>query len=98
MRYQKGFLSLIIVFSFVFSLSATGFADEIVVGFSGPLSGPAAEYGQDCVNGVDMAVKDLNAAGGITVKGQKYTFKLDRLDDRTDPTQAVNKCPPVSFQ
>jgi branched-chain amino acid transport system substrate-binding protein len=90
MKYQKGILSLFMAFAFVFSLSAAGWADEIVLGFSGPLSGPAAEYGQDCVNGVDMAVKELNAAGGITVKGKKYTFKLDRLDDRTDPTQAVN--------
>lgn len=75
----------------VFSLSAgTSLANEIVVGFSGPLSGPAAEYGQDIVSGIDMAVKELNAAGGITVAGKKYTFKLERLDDRADPVQAVN--------
>ena len=65
-------------------------ADEIVVGFSGPLSGPAAEYGQDIVSGIDMAVKEINAAGGITVAGKKYTFRLERLDDRADPVQAVN--------
>ena len=65
-------------------------SDEVVIGYSGPLSGPAAEYGQDCVNGVDMAVKEINATGGITVKGKKYTFRLERLDDRVDPTQAVN--------
>ncbi|MDY0095671.1 MAG: ABC transporter substrate-binding protein [Candidatus Vecturithrix sp.] len=63
---------------------------EIVIGYTGPLSGPGAEYGQDVFTGVDMAVKDLNAAGGIMVKGQKYTFKLEKLDDRLDPTQAVN--------
>lgn len=65
-------------------------AEDVVIGYSGPLSGPAAEYGQDNVNGVDMAIKDLNARGGITVKGTKYTFRLERLDDRTDPTQVVN--------
>jgi len=65
-------------------------ANEIVVGFSGPLSGPAAEYGQDIVSGIDMAVKEINAAGGITVAGKKYTFRLERLDDRADPVQAVN--------
>jgi branched-chain amino acid transport system substrate-binding protein len=70
--------------------SMTALADEIVVGYTGPLSGPAAEYGQDCLNGVDMAVKELNAAGGISVKGKKYTFRLEKLDDRTDPTQALN--------
>ncbi|MEW6184658.1 MAG: ABC transporter substrate-binding protein [Thermodesulfobacteriota bacterium] len=65
-------------------------AQEVVIGYTAPLSGPAAEYGQDCVNGVDMAINEINKSGGITVKGKKYTFKLEKLDDRIDPTQAVN--------
>lgn len=74
----------------VFAWSMPGTAAEIFIGYTGPLSGPGAEYGQDILNGVDMAVKELNAAGGITVKGKKYTFRLEKLDDRFDPTQAVN--------
>lgn len=70
--------------------AAVSSAEEIVVGYTGPLSGPAAEYGQDCMYGLDLAVKELNAAGGVTVKGKKYTFKMEKLDDRTDPTQAKN--------
>ncbi|MEN6639300.1 MAG: ABC transporter substrate-binding protein [Smithella sp.] len=83
---------LICLVAAVFFMFGTGIskADEIVLGYTGPLSGPAAEYGQDILYGVDMAVNEINAAGGITVKGKKYTFKLDRLDDRIDPTQAVN--------
>jgi branched-chain amino acid transport system substrate-binding protein len=88
--YRKGIISFLIAFAFVFSLSAAGWAEEILIGFSGPLSGPAAEYGQDCVNGIDLAVKDVNNSGVIMVKGKKYTFRLERLDDRTDPTQAIN--------
>ncbi|MCJ8499219.1 ABC transporter substrate-binding protein [Desulfatitalea alkaliphila] len=65
-------------------------ADEIRIGFSGPLSGVAAEYGQDVVNGIELAVKEINAGGGITVAGKRYTVLLERLDDRADPTQAVN--------
>jgi hypothetical protein len=74
----------------VLSWTAMGAAQNIVIGFSGPLSGPGAEYGQDCVNGLEMAVKELNAAGGISVKGGKYLFSLEKLDDRGDPTQALN--------
>lgn len=85
----KRFIGLLVI-CMALSWSSSGRAGEIVVGFSGPLSGPAAEYGQDCLNGVDMAVKELNAAGGITVKGEKYTFNLEKLDDRADPTQVVN--------
>lgn len=65
-------------------------AAEILIGISAPFSGPAAEYGQDCANGIDLAIREINAAGGVTIGGQKYTFKLEKLDDRIDPTQAVN--------
>ena len=70
-------------------LNNTVEAKEIVIGFTGPLSGPAAEYGRDCVNGLDMAVNELNAAGGIDIESQKYKFKLVKLDDGIDPTQSV---------
>jgi branched-chain amino acid transport system substrate-binding protein len=89
MKSFKAFLCSMFIFSFVV-WAAVAFAEDIVVGYSGPLSGPAAEYGQDCVNGIDMAVKELNAAGGVTIKGKKYTFRLEKLDDRTDPTLAKN--------
>jgi len=89
MKYVKVLICLVAAV-FVMSWTGNSRADEIVIGYTGPLSGPAAEYGQDIFNGVDMAVKELNAAGGITVMGKKYTFRLDKLDDRADPTQAVN--------
>ena len=65
---------------------------EVVIGYTGPISGVAAEYGQDCANGIEMAINDINAAGGITVKGQKYNFKLVKLDEGLDPTASVNNC------
>ncbi len=66
------------------------FAQDIVIGYSGPLSGLAAEYGQDVFNGIELAVSEINAAGGVTVAGKKHKFKLERLDDMANPTQAVN--------
>lgn len=65
-------------------------AKEVVIGFTGPLSGPGAQYGKDVLSGIEMAVNEINKAGGITVNGQKYKFKLEKLDDMIDPTQAVN--------
>lgn len=62
---------------------------EVVIGFSGPLSGPAAEYGEDNRDGMDMAINDINEAGGINVDGINYTLRLESLDDQADPTQAV---------
>ena len=64
-------------------------AKEIMIGFTGPLSGPISEYGQDIANGVDLAIRELNEAGGAVVKGEKYTFRLVKLDDRMNMTQAA---------
>ncbi|MFO7569343.1 MAG: ABC transporter substrate-binding protein [Smithellaceae bacterium] len=89
MKHWKGILVLVASF-FVMSWATVSSAQDVVIGFSGPLSGPAAEYGQDIFYGIEMAVNEINAEGGITVKGKKYRFKLERLDDRTDPTAAVN--------
>ncbi|MCX7981341.1 MAG: ABC transporter substrate-binding protein [Syntrophales bacterium] len=90
---MKSSIRWVILFLAAFTLGglpAVATADEIVIGYTGPLSGPAAEYGQDCLFGLEMAIKELNAAGGIEVKGVKYTIKLEKFDDRADPTQAVN--------
>ena len=40
-------------------------ADVIKLGILAPVTGKAASDGEDAVRGVEMAVKDLNAAGGI---------------------------------
>ncbi len=89
MKYLKGFICFLSLL-FVVSWSPAVRAQDVVIGYTGPLSGPAAEYGQDCLNGIDMAVKDINAAGGLLVQGKKHLIRLEKLDDRTDPTQAVN--------
>ncbi len=81
------FLIALVAASFLWSSSE---AKDIVIGFSGPLSGPAAEYGQNCINGMDMAVKQVNNTGGIKINGEQYNLKLVKLDDRIDPTLAVN--------
>jgi len=88
---MKHLKSLVCLFAAVIVFCGAGesAAGEIVLGYTGPLSGPAAEYGQDILYGVDMAVKEINLSGGIAVNGQKYTIKLLRADDRVDPTQAV---------
>ena len=90
MKYLKVLICLVAAVFVVSWAGSSKAADEIVLGYTGPLSGPAAEYGQDILSGVEMAVKDINEAGGVTVSGKKYTFRLEKLDDRVDPTQAVN--------
>lgn len=89
MKHWRGFVFLSVI-CLVMSWTFIARAQDIVIGFSGPLSGPAAEYGQDMLYGIDMAVNEINAAGGVTIGDKKHLMKLEKLDDRTDPTAAVN--------
>ncbi|MBB5233806.1 ABC transporter substrate-binding protein [Deinococcus budaensis] len=70
--------------------AGSALADKVVsIGFSGPLSGGAALYGKDTQSGVEMAINELNRAGGITVGGEKVTFRLVSLDDRYLPNETA---------
>jgi len=70
--------------------AGSALADKVVnIGYSGPLSGGAALYGKDTQSGVEMAINELNRAGGITVKGEKVTFRLVSLDDRYLPNETA---------
>ncbi len=55
-------------------------SNEIVIGVSGPLTGGAAQYGQAVVNAAQLAVDEINNAGGIN--GTK--LKLVTADDEAD--------------
>lgn len=50
-----------------------------------PLTGPNAQYGQQSVEGIKLAVEELNAAGGAL--GKKLEFVLE--DTASDKAQAV---------
>ena len=49
------------------------------IGYTGPLSGPAAFYGERTLNGVKMAAEEVNEAGGFEVNGKKYKLNLVSL-------------------
>ncbi|MBS4023942.1 MAG: ABC transporter substrate-binding protein [Dethiobacter sp.] len=61
------------------------FDAEVIIGFSGPLSGAGALYGQSCLDSLAMAADDANAAGGIVVDGKRYAFKVVGFDDEYRP-------------
>ena len=64
-----------------------GDENTIVIGGSGPLTGDAAQYGVAVKNAAQLAVDEINEAGGVN--GVK--FKLVFEDDEADPgDKAVN--------
>lgn len=62
---------------------------EVVnIGYSGPLSGAAAFYGDNTLSGLSVAVNEVNKAGGFEVGGEMYSFNLVSLDDQYLPNEA----------
>ncbi len=57
------------------------------IGFSGPLSGPAAYYGENILNGMTLAIEEINENGGFEVNGEKYHLNLVSLDDKYLPNE-----------
>ncbi|WP_458411580.1 ABC transporter substrate-binding protein [Schinkia sp. CFF1] len=64
----------------------SGDADVIKVGVNMELSGPVASYGQSNTEGVELAVDEINAAGGID--GKK--IELIKVDNKSDAAEATN--------
>ena len=58
---------------------------DIVIATAGPMTGQYAAFGEQMKRGAEMAVKDINAAGGID--GEQLVLKIG--DDACDPKQAV---------
>lgn len=61
-------------------------AKTIKIGLSGPLTGSAAQYGIGVKNGAQLAVDEINEAGGIN--GVKLELKME--DDEADGEKAQN--------
>ena len=58
---------------------------EIVIGNIGAMSGPSASLGKAQSQGVDLAVKEINANGGIL----GAQIKIVKRDDEADPTLSL---------
>ena len=55
----------------------------VKIGMSGPLTGPASAYGIAVKAGMEIAVEEINAKGGLQIE-----FKAE--DDEADPEKAVS--------
>ena len=54
--------------------------NEIVIGGVGPLTGTAATYGQSVRNAAQIAVDEINEAGGVNGVKLKLIFEDDEAD------------------
>lgn len=96
---SKRLLSLLIVFVMVFTVACQSSpststdpkpesSDEgpIKIGYVGALSGETALWGQAGLNGANMAIEEINAAGGLLGR----ELEIIGLDGKGDPLDSVN--------
>ena len=67
------------------AIGLTAAQADITIATAGPMTGQYASFGQQMRAGAEMAVKDINAAGGVL--GQQLLLEIG--DDACDPKQAV---------
>jgi len=85
---MKKFLAVLMVVAMVASLASCAQTKKtaIKIGATGPLTGDAAQYGNSVNNGAMIAVKEINAAGGLN----GLTFDFEMKDDKAVPADAAS--------
>lgn len=64
-------------------------ADTVKVGLNYELSGPVATYGDASVKGIQMAVEETVAAGGVNGK----QIEIVKYDNKSEPAEATTLRP-----
>ncbi|MCI6663126.1 MAG: ABC transporter substrate-binding protein [Spirochaetia bacterium] len=79
-------LFVVMIAGMMFTGCSKKTSDTIKIGGIFPLSGSVAVYGTECRNGVELAINEINAAGGINGK----MLELVAEDDEGSPEKSVN--------
>jgi branched-chain amino acid transport system substrate-binding protein len=83
-------LLVFVLGSLLIATPTTAAPKEVTYGAVIPLSGPAAPWGIAMQNVWQMLIEKINAAGGMTVNGEKYVWKLVAYDSAMDPSKTVS--------
>lgn len=85
MKSAATLAALALAFAALFAGCDSG-PEKLKMGVAGPMTGTDAAFGAQLKNGVEQAVADINAAGGIN--GQQIELFVG--DDAADPRQGVS--------
>ena len=75
-------------------MTSVAVAADIKLGAAEALSGPASQYGLSIRNGLQLAVEEINAAGGV--KGNKLVLQIE--DEQGKKEQAIDVFKKLIFQ
>ena len=71
--------------------AAGGDSDSILIAGIAPLTGSLASWGEGAINGYNLAIKEINEAGGVTLGDKTYTLESAVFaDDKSDATEAIS--------
>jgi branched-chain amino acid transport system substrate-binding protein len=85
LKIRMALLAVLSVAASAATLPAPAWAQNIRIGFHAPLTGFAAADGKSAVQGAELAVEQINAAGGVN--GRKLELAVQ--DDQARPDQAL---------
>ena len=91
-RWLASLLLVMVAVILVFAASCGPEEGEVKtykLGFLGPLTGPAAPWILPMYYGIEMALNDINQAGGIVIGGETYMLELAHADDMYSAEQSV---------
>ena len=72
--------------------------DTIKIGVNMELSGAAAGYGQQEKNGIELAVQEINAKGGVNVNGKKKKIKAIYRDNKSSTSTSASVAAQLTSQ
>jgi branched-chain amino acid transport system substrate-binding protein len=84
-KFLAAALSVLLVALLLSGCGAKTNENEIRIGINYELSGAVATYGQSSVDGIMMAIDEINAAGGINGK----TIVPVKYDNKSEPAEAT---------
>ena len=85
MLFKRSDIACAIAVALATAIATTAQA-QVRFAVGAPITGGSAAFGAQIKNGVEQAIEDINAAGGIL--GQKLTLEIG--DDRADPKEGVS--------
>ncbi|HWG48324.1 MAG TPA: amino acid ABC transporter substrate-binding protein [Candidatus Acidoferrales bacterium] len=90
LHIRRWILSVLLIASF--GIVTASAQNSIVVGVVMPTTGREAKPGLYQKEGIELAIKQINAKGGITVKGKKLQVKEVFYDDGSDSAKSASLC------
>ncbi|SEQ23799.1 amino acid/amide ABC transporter substrate-binding protein, HAAT family [Faunimonas pinastri] len=86
---QRAYITLAAFGLIAFANAGSASAADLVVGELHPITGQASYYGLPMSKGIQLAIQQVNAAGGLKVGNETYQLKLSTGDDQATGVAGV---------